>query len=508
MQPFSFEPAHDDVSRHVATGILSTGVLQTVKVLCQFGSVIILSRLLLPTDFGLFAMVGPVIAFVALFQDLGLSQATVQKADLNHDQVNAFFWINVILGLALSLIVVAISPLVGWYYGDPRVVPLTIAMGALVFVGSLGSQHGAILQRRMQFGVSALIEAVTTVGMLGVSIVWALIYGGYWSLYAGMVAGIVIAVVCSWIASGWRPSFPRRVSGLRGMLRFGAGLTITNFMGFLAGNMDNVLIGHRWGNEALGLYDRAYKLLLFPLQRFAWPLGGIMVPVLSRLMNEPERYRHAFLRVLGQLTLAVWPGILWALIFADLIIPNVLGQQWAGSVELFRPLALVGLVFLVNGSTNWLLTSQGRGGDLARMSIAATIMALATIVIGLPYGAFGVSVALCAGAYIRVPFVWWYSTRKGPVRARDVIGALKPQMASCAVASFTLLALSNVMAGASPWFLIAGSFILAYGVAAATMLFFRDGRETLKQTLVFVRKSFLQFTFSESGLSSNKAGLN
>ena len=156
IQESRFEPRHKEMGRHITSGIVNSGVVQIVKMLCQFGSVIILSRLLPPSDFGLIAMVGPVSGFVGLFQDLGLSQATIQKAKLNHDEVNAFFWINVSLGAALTAIVVAISPLAGWYYGEPRVVALTAAMGLLILLGSLGNQPGAILMRRMEFGVLAL----------------------------------------------------------------------------------------------------------------------------------------------------------------------------------------------------------------------------------------------------------------------------------------------------------------------------------------------------------------
>ena len=90
-----FEPRHKEIARYITSGLFNSGIVQAVQVLCQVTSVIVLSRLLPPSDFGLIAMVSPISGFVALFQDLGLSQATIQKPGLNHDEVNAFFWINV-----------------------------------------------------------------------------------------------------------------------------------------------------------------------------------------------------------------------------------------------------------------------------------------------------------------------------------------------------------------------------------------------------------------------------
>lgn len=227
-----FEPRHKEMGRHITSGIVNSGIVQIVKVLCQFGSVIILSRLLPPSDFGLIAMVGPISGFVALFQDLGLSQATIQKPQLNHDEVNAFFWINVGAGAALTAIVLAISPLVGWYYGEPRAIALTAAMGLLILLGSLGNQPGAVLMRRMEFGVLALNGVVGAVSGLAVSIILALILKNYWALYFGVAVGTVIPVIGVWVASRWKPSVPRHVPGLGDMLKFGAEITSANVSSF------------------------------------------------------------------------------------------------------------------------------------------------------------------------------------------------------------------------------------------------------------------------------------
>jgi PST family polysaccharide transporter len=325
----TFEPKHNEMARHIASGIFNSGIVQTVRVLCQFGSVVILSRLLPPSDFGLMAMVSPVYGFVVLFQDLGLSQATIQKPNLTHGEVNAFFWINVAAGALLAALVLAVSPLVGWYFGDPRVVPLTSAMALLILVGSAGNQPGAILTRRMEFGVAAWTGVLGAVAGLAISIIMALIIKNYWALYIGMAVGTVVPVAGVWIASGWMPSAPRRVAGLRDMLRFGAGVTTANVSSYFSMNTDNILIGWRWGEHVLGLYDRAYKLLLFPIARIIGPVMGTMVPVLSRLAAEPDRYRQIFLKTIVLLTLATWPGIVWAIILKDSLVPTLLGQQWA-----------------------------------------------------------------------------------------------------------------------------------------------------------------------------------
>ena len=146
------------------------GFLQAVRVLCQFGSVVVLSRLLSPSEFGVVAMAAPVISFAGLFQDLGLSQATVQKRGVDEAEVNAFFWINLGAGACLCALVIALSPLAGSYYHEARAVKVTAAFGALILLGSLGSQPGAIMTRRMLYRASAINGAISAVAGLLASV--------------------------------------------------------------------------------------------------------------------------------------------------------------------------------------------------------------------------------------------------------------------------------------------------------------------------------------------------
>ena len=490
----NFEPRHKDMQRHMVSGVLSSGAVQIIKVLCQFGSVVVLSRMLEPSDFGIMAMVGPIYAFTTLFQNLGLSQATIQKPTLTHEEANIVFWVNTGLGLLLAIMMGLLSPLVGLYYNDPRVTPLMIAMSALLFVGALGNQHGTIMQRRMEFGALSLIDAIGTVGTLVATIIFAFFYKSYWALYFGVAVGHVIPVVGTWIAAGWRPSLPRRVPGLGNMLKFGAGMTGYNIANFLARNLDNVLIGRRWGDEILGFYDRAYKLMLFPLQRMVMPFGGVMVPLLSRIIDQPDEYKSTFLKTLRQISLLTWPGILWAFALADTLIPILLGPKWGHATSIFKPLALVGLVQIINSTANWLFVSQGRAGAYARWGIFNASSSIAAFVIGLPYGADGVAIAYAVSEIIGTPLLWWYVTRRGPVSAVHIGKALLPQAAGSIIAIMALFGLHQILGDASKWGLLISGGLLSYGVFVLVMLFFADGRETLKQALMFVRRSITHVT--------------
>ncbi|TCU14803.1 lipopolysaccharide biosynthesis protein [Rhizobium sullae] len=485
MQASPFDPPEGSLRKSVGRGAVATGLAQAVKVSTQILSVIVLSRLLSPQDFGILAMCAPVLVFIALFQDFGLTQATVQKSSISHDEVNYLFWINVAVSAALACLLAATAPLIAAFYGEPRVSHLVAAMALQILAYGLGAQHLALLNRRMAFGRLAIIEVAGAIAGLAVSVAWTLIDRSYWALYAGTLTGAVLPALCYWMNSRWRPGFPRKVDGIGELLNFGAGITGFNFANFFARNLDNILIGRYWGEAQLGLYDRAYKLLLFPLSQIANPLARVMVPALSRLNGEPDRYRSAYLRVMRLMLLVALPGVATAVAMSDILIPFFLGEQWRESSDIFRALGFAGLLQPLNNPAGWLFISQGRSGDFMRWGIVTAVTSAVAFVIGLPYGALGVAVAYAASEYLRTPFLWIYVGRKGPLRVGDMFRAATPFVLGAHLALAAVWFAKPSLPHQETLAIIAAA-ILSYLVAIVAALLFPSGRETLREGLTLL----------------------
>ena len=161
---YSFELPQSGFRGRAVAGIAKVGLSQGLRLFVQIGSMILLSRLLLPSDFGVLAMVGPIIAFTSLFQDLGLTQAVVQRSSVTQGEASALFVVSLSMSVGLATLLLLISPLISWFYGEPRTEVLTAAMGANLILVGAGSLHYALLNRRMQFGALAIIDALSAVG--------------------------------------------------------------------------------------------------------------------------------------------------------------------------------------------------------------------------------------------------------------------------------------------------------------------------------------------------------
>uniref|UniRef100_UPI0015C6255E oligosaccharide flippase family protein n=1 Tax=Crenothrix polyspora TaxID=360316 RepID=UPI0015C6255E len=176
-----------DLKDKVIRGGLSKVGAQAISFALRLGSLMVLSRLLDPKDFGLVAMATVITGVFGLFKDAGLSMATVQCTTVSHEQMSILFWINMLVGLVLAFLLVVIAPLIADFYHEPRLIWVTTALAVdFIFTGA-AAQHSALLQRQMRFGTIAVIDIITLLAGIIVAIVMAADGWGYWALVGQIV---------------------------------------------------------------------------------------------------------------------------------------------------------------------------------------------------------------------------------------------------------------------------------------------------------------------------------
>ena len=406
--------------RTISSGAITVAA-QGLKFVLTMGSTMVLARLLTPGDFGLIAMVTSVTGFLRVFKDLGLSTATVQRENINHAQVSNLFWVNVAVSAVLSVVVACLAPVVAWFYREPRLVSVTLALSVTFLFSGSAVQHMALLCRQMRFKAVAVIEVGSmTVGVLS-GITAALYNYGYWSLVISSVAMEASSLLFTWSISRWRPQWPVLRSGTRSMIGFGANLTVASFINCLSRNVVTMLLGRFFGAASVGIYTRALALLIRPLDQLLSPVTSVLEPMLARLQGEPERLRRTFLQVYNSMALVGFfaTGLLLAL--ARPITLVLLGSQWQQAAVIFAGFTGLALYAPLSSALGLLLISQGRGRDLLVISVVSNCMAFAGIIGGLSFGPAGVAIGWSLGGLLgAMPYTYYRLGRQGPVYAWDL----------------------------------------------------------------------------------------
>src|SRR5215475_7942297 len=209
----------------------------------RIGSTAILARLVLPEQFGLVMMVMAVTAIADQFRDLGLSTVTVQRKELSHQEVTNLFWINVLAGTLIALVVCAASPLISAYYREPRLTVITCILASNFFFGGLMVQHQALLARVLKLVHRATVRVLASVISTAVAVLLAWKGFGYWALVWREVVRSVLLAAGMWFCFPWIPGLPCRKTNVRGLLGSGMHLSSANIFASISGGADRFLLG-------------------------------------------------------------------------------------------------------------------------------------------------------------------------------------------------------------------------------------------------------------------------
>ena len=417
----SAEHLRQTIKIRTMSGAIASAGGQGGQLVLTFAYNAILARLISPHDFGLVATAMVVAGFLQVFKDAGLSTATIQRDDITYAQVSNLFWLNVVVGGSAMLGMAATAPVVAWFFHQRELVGISVALSIAFLLEGLVVQQVAILNRQMRFALLSGVELGCAAAGFLIGVIMALTNWGYWSLVGATLSTTVFRVTTVWTLSRWRPQWPARGSGTRPLVRFGADLTLVGIVYALSRGCDSLLIGRYLGSDAVGLYSRATALVTRPLERLIAPVYAVIVPALSRLQTEPERYRRAFVQVFDGLAIAafVLAGLLFPL--SDALVKVILGDKWDAAAPIFAALTFAVVYLPLASATSWLYTSQGRGRDLlVTTCVGAAIMVVAFLA-GLQFGATGVAIAYSASSlFLILPLTFYIAGRAGPVTTRDL----------------------------------------------------------------------------------------
>jgi len=454
----------------------------------QICSIVVLSRLLSPDDFGVIAMVTAITAFMGLFRDMGLSAASIQKGDLSIEHTNALFWLNVAAGSILTLVTMATSPLIAWFYDRPELIPATILLATTFFISSVGAQHSALMQRELRFAPKVIADIGGALLTLLVSVTLALLGYGFWSLAWGTVAGALVTTALYFKGSDFRPFRPQRVEGIRQLLGFGANVTAFELVNYFHRNLDSVLIGRVWGAEALGHYSRAYQMMMLPITSLRAPINAIAFPVLSRLQHNPPEFRRYYCRIASFLAFLSMPLMAFLVINAENVVTISLGSSWIAVAPIFALLGITGFIQPVASLRGLVLLSLGQTRRYLAWGIVNAVVVSIAFVIGVQWGPTGVALAYAIANYLVLYPSLVYFFSETPLKPLDFFSSIaSPFVATLTAAVGAFFATMYWVVSTSPWMRLSVSGIIFGVLFLLVFVLMPGGIQTLRDYYSMLR---------------------
>ncbi|OJF68812.1 polysaccharide transporter [Alteromonas sp. V450] len=415
-------------------------LLQSSSQVLNFTIGVFIARLLTPDDFGLVAMVLVFVSFSHLFADLGFASALIQKEKVNQIHYISCFWLNVAIGLLLSLLMFAASDWVARFYERPELTQISQSLSILFLLISATSVPKAKLLRSLNHKRVGIIELVSNLTAGVAALVCAFKGLSYWSLVIQLLVLNLLRLFLLFYVSKISLVFLFGYRELKQLLSFSVTVFVTKLIREGTSQLDKLLVGKYIDSTTLGLYSKAYSLMLFPIQNISRVVTNVMFPTFSKIQSDPERVGAIYLKCIGCISLLTFPILMGTAVVAPLLIEVIFGSQWLGMTIYLQFFCILGLLLSIVTVTGAVYLGLGRPDLQLKVNLFTQPLKLVCLSIGVMFGMKGLMAGYFLSFVISVLLTWSVAMRLLNRSVNDVIKAILPTMLiSFVMAFFTLL---------------------------------------------------------------------
>jgi teichuronic acid exporter len=352
----------------------------------QFVFGILITRILLPADYGL---VGMILIFWAVGQtlvDSGFGSALIWKKNPTSADYSTVFYFNVSISMILYLIFYLLAPIIAGFYDEPKLVGLIRVLCLNFILLSFGLIQQVVLQKKVDFKLMSFVNVASSLVAGIVALYMALKGFGPWAIVVQILAKSFVTSLLLWIFNRWRPVFIFDWLSLKELFGYGSKLTAAGLIYTIFQYLYLNIIGKLFPVEALGFYTRASQLQDFPVKTLGSVFNRVAFPVFSAIQDDNERLKNAVRKTLRTMVFFNFPMLLGLVAVADPLIEVVLTEKWLPASEYFKLLCLVGLFYSFQVINGEILKTKGKLDWVLKLEIISKSVMIVSILITWRWG--------------------------------------------------------------------------------------------------------------------------
>ena len=294
-------------NKNTATNLFWSFLSQGGIEFIRFIVAIILARLLLPSDYGLMAVVGIFTGFSTVFIQFTFSPVIIQNRDLDEEDIDTIFWLNLLVGLLVGLLFVFSGGLISQFYKEPILYGLCILAGFQIFIASFTVIQRANQEKKHNFKIIGIVKFVSMLLASLISIILAYLDYGVWALAINMFLIVLLEGIGIMFVSKWFPKFVFKRNTYSKIKKMTKSLVFERSFGHISESLDKFILGKFAGINDLGLYSRAYGFLLFPLRNISQVIAQVLLPKVSENKDNLNKIKILYINSLNTVLLLIVP---------------------------------------------------------------------------------------------------------------------------------------------------------------------------------------------------------
>jgi O-antigen/teichoic acid export membrane protein len=409
----------------VARGAMRTLYGQWSKYVIQLAGLVLMSRLLVPSEIGLFAVLVAITGFVSVLVDSGLSIAALRVPELSKGERSTFWWLNLVIGLLAAAALSLLAPALGRLLSLPEIAAMLPLFSIVFILNGAAIQFKVDLSVTSRFGRLAAIDVASQLVGLGAGVIAALQGWGVWALVAQQLVVSLTALILSTLISGFVPGRPVYTAAIIGTVRLGLATAGTQLINYASASLPAIALGASAGTVQAGYWNRAAQLVSLPLQQLVSPLTKVAVPALAR--RGPESDGSVLVQIQMALAYLLCGALSLTCIFADPLVAIVLGPGWQPAIPVLQILSIGAMFQVVGYPYYWIAVARGHMKVLALAELPGRLIMITGAAFAAAYGSVPVAISYVGGTVL----VWLgttlvFSSLLGTRRWPLFVGAIVP----------------------------------------------------------------------------------
>jgi teichuronic acid exporter len=397
---------------------------------------IFLARILTPEDFGLVGMTMVLVSFSQVFMDMGFSTALIQKQEITEEQFSTVFYLNILVGAFLTLLIFICSDLIASFYKQPAISSIMKGISSLFIINSLSIVQTTQFLKTINLKPPAICRGLAVLVSGSIGIVMAYAGFGVWSLVVQSILNAFIYTVLLWVISDWRPKIYFNINCIKDLWGYGSKIFMPNLIESIFSKLDVLIIGKIFSPASLGFYTRAQSLNNLVVQYTSGSLMKVFFPAISKHQHNTTKVTEIYSMTLVVVCFLAL-GLLSVLyVSAEDIIVLLFTEKWLKSVEYFRILVFGGFAYPLSSLMVNIISARGKSGDYFKLDIIKKVLLSFIFLIGFQIGIRAFLIGLVIFSFMAVLINMYFVSKEINYSITRQIKAVAPYFGMAIIAAF------------------------------------------------------------------------
>lgn len=421
-------------------GVAWLGLFKAISQTFSWVATIFVARILVPGDYGLMEMATILTGYVALFSEMGLGAAIIQREEVTDEELSSLFWFLVVWGFILAFLCIILAYPTAAIFNEKRILRVTQSVSLLFIIGSFLIVPLNILNRELRFKTIGFVDAASTIICCVMMVIIARLGGGVWTLIGGNILREFLKGILMFSLSSWRPKLCFDFRKVRPYLRFGANIAGANSLQYVCNKSDRFFGGRALGSNTLGQYSLAAQLSTIPTDKLISLISHVSFPVFSRYQKNHVDFNEFYLRLVNIIAFITFPMYIGGIFIADQLIPLILGPKWIPMIFPFKLFCIAQLIISITTHSATANIAQGRPHWGLYMSITNVLVLPFSFLIASNYGLNALAIPwVTIYPVLRFGFTWITLKKLGISVFQYLKSLLHPLLATASMVLILLL---------------------------------------------------------------------